>query len=147
MKRILWTSCAIVAFALAAPLAAADDGALYHRFTIPARQAWGTVSIALAAQEWRVGSPEDPPASPAQLHAVLGNLGAIEIGGRCAGWVEASTLYPCGFALEALDFAGTVTERYAAINIDWDAPAESEDARAQRQSGELRRSGRADSEA
>lgn len=138
MKNVLSIACTVVQLALAAPSNAADDGALSHRFPVPLRQQWGTVSVELVAQHWRVGSFDGPAATEAQLRSVLGNLGAVEIGGHCAGWVEARTLYPCGFAIESLDLAGKVADRYAAIGIDWDAPAESG---ARVQSEEFRRSG------
>jgi hypothetical protein len=95
-----------------------DNGVLVHRFTLPAKQSWGTISIALSPASWRVGHADGPPASETQLRAALGNLAGVELGGRCAGWVEGPTSYPCAFAVRELDFAGNVADRYAAIVND-----------------------------
>ena len=65
-------------------------------------------------------------ASEAQLRSVLAGLGGIEIGGRCAGWTEARTAYPCGFALRQLDLAGVVADRFGAMTADLDAPSGAE---------------------
>lgn len=95
-----------------------DTLTLHHRITIPARVSWGTIAGELTPSAWRVGHPDGPPASEAQLRTVLGDLAGIEIGGHCAGWVDKTTIYPCGFSVAQLDFAGSVTRRYAGIAVD-----------------------------
>lgn len=98
---------------------------LVHRFTIPGKVAWGPISIELSAGSWRVGRVDGPPATEAQLRAVLSRLTSIEVGGRCAGWVEKATSYPCGFAIAELDLGGAVAERFSGITADWNsAPSE-----------------------
>lgn len=100
----------------------ADADALYHRFDVPARTAWGAVRVELSPQAWRVGGPDGPAADAAQLRAVLANVGAIEIGGRCAGWVEGPTGYPCGFAVRGLRIDGTASEQPQVLQSEWGTP-------------------------
>lgn len=95
-----------------------DAVSLFHRFTVPAKVAWGPISVELAPGNWRVGHLDGPVATEAQLRAVLARLTALEVGGRCAGWVEGPTSYPCGFAIADLDFGGTVEQRFSAITAD-----------------------------
>jgi len=101
-----------------------DDASLFHRFAVPAKVAWGAISIDLAPGGWRVGHLDGPVASEAQLRAVLSRLTMLEVGGRCAGWVEGPTSYPCGFAIDDLDLGGTVEARFAALTTSWAAPSE-----------------------
>jgi len=99
-----------------------DTLTLHHRITIPERVSWGSIAVELTPSAWRVGHVDGPPASAAQLHAVLGDLAGIEIGGHCASWVERTTVYPCGFSIAELDFAGNVQQRYAGIAVDLAEP-------------------------
>ena len=108
--------------AMADKMADHESVTLVHRFTLPARLAWGTVSISLAPQAWRVGHLDGPVATEAQLRIALGELASIEIGGRCAGWVEGATSYPCGFAVGEIDLAGSVGERFSGVSADWQTP-------------------------
>ena len=94
------------------------DVVLVHGFRIPDGDAWGTISIDLSAGGWRVGEAGGPPASEAQLRQVLRSLVAVDLGGRCAGWIDGATTYPCGFSLRNIDWAGSVTQPYAAIAVD-----------------------------
>lgn len=111
--------------ASAQPPARAEPGvALYHRFTLPAGAAWGDVAVSLQPHAWRVGSVDGPAATEADLRAALGRLGGIEIGGRCAGWVEGSTDYPCGFAVGEIDLAGMIGSRYSSIGYDRQGPSQ-----------------------
>ena len=111
-----------------APCAAqalSQDGSAYerivlvHRFTLPKKPAWGKFSIDLAPAAWRVGGVDGPPAHAAQLQGALGALGSIEIGGRCTGWVDGPTAYPCGFALREIGFTAQTVERHGGIVMDW----------------------------
>src|SRR5262245_10947452 len=76
---------------------------LVHGFKIPDGDAWGDVSIDLAAGAWHVGSASGPLASEAQLRWALRSLIGLELGGRCTGWVSGPTAYPCGFSLREVD--------------------------------------------
>lgn len=92
--------------------------AVVHDFGLSHGESWGTVAVALAPGGWRVGGPGGAPATEAQLRSVLRTLAAIEVGGRCAGWVSGPTAYPCGFSVRGVDMAGAVQEHYAAIAVD-----------------------------
>jgi len=94
------------------------DVVLIHGFRIPNGDSWGKVSILLSNGGWRVGDPGGPLASQAQLRLVLRALVAVEIGGRCTGWLDGATAYPCGFSVREIDWAGRVEPRYAAIAVD-----------------------------
>jgi len=94
------------------------DVVLIHGFRIPNGESWGTVSILLSSGGWRVGDPGGPLASEAQLRLALRALVAVELGGRCTGWLDGATAYPCGFSLRDIDWAGRVEPRYAAIAVD-----------------------------
>jgi hypothetical protein len=102
-----------------------QDGSTYerivlvHRFTLPQKLAWGKVSIDLAPAAWRIGSVDGPPAHAAQLQGALVALGGIEIGGRCTGWVDGPTAYPCGFALREIGFTALTVNRHGGIVMDW----------------------------
>lgn len=97
---------------------------LVHRFTIPVRIEWGSIAVELAPGGWRVGSAFGPPASDAQLRAVLSRLTRIEVGGHCAGWSEGLTVYPCGFAVADFDLGGLVEPRFSGLTVDWETPAD-----------------------
>lgn len=106
------------AAAVQAQVPAGPDVVLVHGFRIPNGDSWGSISIDLSAGGWRVGDAGGPPASEAQLRQVLRALVAVDLGGRCAGWVDGATAYPCGFSLRNIDWAGSVTQPYAAIAVD-----------------------------
>jgi hypothetical protein len=97
---------------------AGPDVVLVHAFRIPDGDSWGRISIDLSSGGWRVGGPDGPVAGEAQLRQALRALEAVEVGGRCAGWVDGATAYPCGFSLREIDWAGAVAQRYAAIAVD-----------------------------
>ena len=121
LLAVLVTSACLVACAAQAQNPAAaplDDSLLVHRFTLPHKQSWGRIAVLLVPAQWRVGRIDGPPATEAQLRAVIGHLGGIEVGGRCAGWVEGQTAYPCSFAVREIDFAGAVMERHFTIASD-----------------------------
>ena len=90
-----------------------------HRIDIPQRLAWGKVSIAPAPGGWRVGTADGPPANAVQLRLVLADLGSVEIGGRCTGWVEGPSAYPCGFAVRGLSLAGSAADEFTTTALDW----------------------------
>lgn len=96
---------------------------LVHAFKIPSGESWGPVSIDLSTGGWRVGGAGGPPATEGQLRLVLRSLVAVEVGGRCTGWVSGATAYPCGFSLRDIDWAGAVEPRYAAIAVDQESVA------------------------
>ena len=101
------------------PVAAHEpETTLYHPFMVASPQQWADVAIELQPQGWRVGRIDGPPASEAQLRAALGYLRSIEIGARCAGWVEGPTSYPCAVAVEGLDLADAVAQRFGATRAD-----------------------------
>jgi hypothetical protein len=106
------------AAAVQAQVPTGPDVVLVHGFRIPNGDSWGSISIDLPAGGWRVGDAGGPPASEAQLRQVLRALVAVALGGRCAGWVDGATAYPCGFSLRNIDWAGSVTQPYAAIAVD-----------------------------
>jgi hypothetical protein len=97
---------------------AGPDVVLVHAFRIPDGDSWGRIAIDLSSGHWRVGGPDGPVAGEAQLRQALRALEAVEVGGRCAGWVDGATAYPCGFSLRDIDWAGVVAQRYAAIAVD-----------------------------
>ncbi|MFI4931488.1 MAG: hypothetical protein ACHP83_14695 [Burkholderiales bacterium] len=97
---------------------AGPDVVLVHAFRIPDGDSWGRIAIDLSSGSWRVGGPDGPVAGEAQLRQALRALEAVEVGGRCAGWVDGATAYPCGFSLRDIDWAGVVAQRYAAIAVD-----------------------------
>jgi len=100
-----------------ADMTAPPAQALYQRFAVPAKTTWGTVAIDLRAQTWRVGRIDGPAATEAELRAALDGAASLEIGAHCAGWVEVSTVYPCGFAVR--DFGVRAGgERFTAIATD-----------------------------
>jgi hypothetical protein len=109
------------AAAVQAQVPTEPDVVLVHSFRIPSGDSWGTVSIDLSAGGWRVGGPGGSPASEAQLRMVLRALVAVELGGRCAGWVDGATAYPCGFSLRNIDWAGAATQPSTAIAVDQEA--------------------------
>ena len=73
---------------------------LHARFDIAPGQNWATVR--LEAADWHLGSLQGTQATPAQLKALMAGSHLLAVGGRCAGWVEGQTSYPCGFAIEVL---------------------------------------------
>ena len=97
---------------------AGPDVVLVHAFKIPNGESWGRISVELSSGEWRLGGPAGPLADEAQLRLALRALVTVEVGGRCAGWVDGATAYPCGFSLRDIDWNGTVAQRYAAIAVD-----------------------------
>ncbi len=100
--------------------APADAGTtLVHRFTLPAGPASHKVSVSLSTRAWHVGHADGPVASAAQMRLVLGRLAGVEIGARCAGWVDGRTEYPCGFAISEVGLAGSPAEaRFSAMAYD-----------------------------
>jgi len=109
-------NCAAAAVQAQAPTG--PDVVLVHGFRIPNGESWGTISINLSAGGWRVGDARGPLASEAQLRQALHALAAVEVGGRCAGWVDGATAYPCGFSLRNIDWAGAVTQQQPTIAVD-----------------------------
>jgi hypothetical protein len=99
-----------------------DGPVLVHRFTIPPGRAWGTITVDVAPAAWHVGQIDGPPATEAHVRAVMGRLAGIEVGGRCAGWVEGPTAYPCGFSVREFDLAGSVAQRFVGIVSDMTKP-------------------------
>lgn len=97
----------------------ADEIVLVHRFAIPPKLAWGKVNVKFAPEVWRVGNPAGRAANAAQLRVVLGALTGIRIGGRCTGWVEGATAYPCGYAVRSLGLDGQVGDRHSGVVMDW----------------------------
>jgi hypothetical protein len=97
----------------------ADEIVLVHRFAIPPKLTWGKVTVTFSPQAWHVGSPAGPVANAAQLHFVLGALNGIAIGGRCTGWVEGPTAYPCGYAVRSIGLDGQAGDRFSGTAMDW----------------------------
>jgi hypothetical protein len=108
-----WAAAAVRSQTLAGP-----DVVLVHAFKIPSGESWGRISVELSSGGWRLGGPGGPPAGETQMRLALRTLVAVEVGGRCAGWIDGATAYPCGFSLREIDWNGTVTQRYAAIAVD-----------------------------
>jgi len=124
VRRVLcaWlVGCATAAARSQEPMG--PDVVLVHAFKIPSGESWGPVSIDLSAGGWRVGAAGGPPATEGHLRLVLRSLAAVEVGGRCTGWVNGATAYPCGFSLRDIDWAGAVEPRYAAIAVDQESVA------------------------
>lgn len=96
-----------------------DRIVLVHRFTIPAKLAWGKVSVKLVPEAWHVGGIDGPPANAAQLRGALRAVGGLEVGGRCTGWVDGLTAYPCGYAVRELGLVDQGGDRLSGIAMDW----------------------------
>jgi hypothetical protein len=124
LTRAMGVLCAglVAAGVFAQPSAPPEPhSVLVHRFSLPPGDAWATVAVKLSIDGWRVGTADGRAASVEQLGLALRDLVGIEIGGRCAGWIDGPTVYPCGFSLRNIDLAGAVAERYAAVAMDWEA--------------------------
>lgn len=97
------------------------DTVLVHRFSIPGGESWGSISIDIVPGGWHVGDVEGRLATDVQLRHALRDLVGLEVGGRCTGWFDGLTAYPCGFSLRDVDLASAVSDRYAALAMDWEA--------------------------
>jgi len=97
------------------------DTVLMHRFRLPHGDAWGTVVVSLSAGGWHIGQAQGRLASTHLMRIALRDLVSIEIGARCAGWIDGPTVYPCGLSFRNVDLAGAVADRYTAIAMDWEA--------------------------
>jgi hypothetical protein len=85
---------------LTCAVAQADAGSTLHaRFQLAPGLGWTTVRLDPSTAAWH--RRDGTPATPAEVRAVLAGLAAVQVGARCASWVDGSTLYPCGFAVEA----------------------------------------------
>jgi hypothetical protein len=103
LNRINQFAITIIAFACLLGTTVAQSGdamELHARFDIAPGQNWATVRI--EAADWHLGSLQGTQATLAQLKALMAGSHLLAVGGRCAGWVEGQTSYPCGFAIEVL---------------------------------------------
>jgi hypothetical protein len=94
----------LLALALLAPVRSETEPAtltLYHAFATDRSDQWTSVSVAVDPAAWRVGGPEGPVASRAQLDAVFASLGWVVVGATCPSASAGSTHYPCGIELAA----------------------------------------------
>ena len=55
---------------------------------------------------------------------MFGRLGEIVIGGRCNGFKDESTYYPCSFAIAEPDLGGIVVGRFDGQTTDWTGTAQ-----------------------
>lgn len=103
---ILGTTAAALAGVLGGEAALAQT-MLYQRLRVDSVVAQPTVlAVDLSPQAWRVGGPDGPAASEAQLRSVLGSLAGIAVADRCND-VRGRAL-DCSVALPAPDYAGIV---------------------------------------
>jgi hypothetical protein len=126
-RGLLLVACGALG-ASAAPHAqsaqAAPGVSLYHRLALASTGAEHRLAIELSPRAWAVGRPDGPPASEAQLRAVLGQLAGIEIGGRCAQRAGNTAARACTFALAPPDFAGIVIKDHRGDTaLGWAATA------------------------
>jgi hypothetical protein len=87
----------LLALALLAPVRSETEPAtltLYHAFATDRSDRWTSVSVAVDPAAWRVGGPEGPVASRAQLDAVFASLGWVVVGATCPSASASSTHYP-----------------------------------------------------
>lgn len=115
-------AAAVCAAALAAPCRAADD-VLVQAFAFAPNQQWTPLKLRWEASDWRVGSRTGPPATAELLRDFLRRLIAVEVGGRCAGWVVETTVYPCAVVLEALPPTGSSSPVLPTLYAAWQPPA------------------------
>jgi len=101
---------------------------IYERFALPASQdSWQHYSLILQPDAWLIaptpadiGAPGGSPASVAQIHSVLGSLGAAEIGGVCSSSSNGSgTIFPCGFRMDNPNLASLATDDFTSGTSGW----------------------------
>ncbi len=125
---------------LGTPGAWASEGLELHaRFDIAPRQAWGAVRI--TAADWHVGSAQGTPATAAELRAVLSGPHSLAVGGRCAGWVDGATTYPCGFAVDSLKLDGRALAAGPLHAFGWESTKEARERSIAKASPEVRAAG------
>jgi hypothetical protein len=121
--------------AIAASLSCAGNvcaTTLYQTFTLPPLDTWQSYSMPLlgtlpgVASQWRVavtdadiGSPLGALATDAQMQAVLGQLGALEIGGVLTNGHLGNTQWPGGFRLDNPNLAGLASDNFNAHPAVW----------------------------
>ena len=117
--RILLTAL-LAAWALVGRCHASEglDMVLVHAFRLPPGESWRAVSIHLSPGQWRSGGPNGSTATEFQMKAVLRSLVGIEIGGRCASWIDGETAYACGLSMRNVDLAGVVKQDHVLIAVD-----------------------------
>lgn len=97
--------------------------ALYQPLNIVSAHGWRTLSIDLAPSAWRMGRPDGPPASVAELRSALAAPAALLVAGSCAHDVPRLGARPCLLALGEPQFAGLVSKRVMDEALGWAATA------------------------
>ncbi len=72
---------------------------LYRRFALAPPGHWADVTVPWATEGWRVGTPDGPHATAADLARWRSAPGLVVVVGRCSGAQSDNTHYPCAFEL------------------------------------------------
>lgn len=95
--------------------------ALYQPLSIVSANGWRTLSIDLTPSAWRIGRPDGPPASEAELRSALADPAGLLVAGRCAHDLRRLGERPCILALAEPQFAGLVSKRVTGDALGWAA--------------------------
>ncbi len=112
--------------AAGAPVPAAGEILyLFQRIALAHSARSATISIDFTPSAWRVGSPEGPAATLAQVKSVFGQLQPVIVAGRCLQVADGAALRPCAVALGRPDFAGIFNPELPGEVFGWVATAPS----------------------
>jgi hypothetical protein len=142
LNRINQFAITIIAFACLLGTTVAQSGdamELHARFDIAPGQNWATVRI--EAADWHLGSLQGTQATLAQLKALMAGSHLLAVGGRCAGWVEGQTSYPCGFAIEVLKLDSELLMAGPLHAYGWESTLQARERSIAQASPEVRASG------
>jgi hypothetical protein len=137
-RRALGAAAASAALLLGPAAAAGDPIELHALFKLAPGFGWAVVQ--LEAKDWRLGSPGGPVAAPDQVRAALDQPHSLHIGGRCAGWAESATSYPCGVEVDGLVRGDRSLLPYAMRAYGWEITPEVRQRVLSRSSDDLRAS-------
>jgi hypothetical protein len=142
LNRINQVAITTIAFACLLGTTVAQSGErveLHARFDIAPGQNWATVR--LEAADWHLGSLQGTQATPAQLKALMAGSHLLAVGGRCAGWVDGQTSYPCGFAIEVLKLDSELLMAGPLHAYGWESTLQARERSIAQASPEVRASG------
>ena len=142
LNRINQFAITIIAFACLLGTTVAQSGdamELHARFDIAPGQNWATVRI--EAADWHLGSLQGTQATLAQLKALMAGSHLLAVGGRCAGWVEGQTSYPCGFSIEVLKLDSELLMAGPLHAYGWESTLQARERSIAQASPEVRASG------
>ncbi len=121
-RRLFWVVGALATgAALFQPrqaLAEAPPLLLVQPFRLEGLDRWTTVVLSADPAAWRVGRADGPPATAAQLKAVLGAAKLLAVGLRCREARQDNTRYPCGLELAGPAVAPAAGLRWFATTGD-----------------------------